>query len=314
MTVIDLKTMREATVPPAAVVCLGNFDGVHLGHMALVRETLKKKAELVSSTPEIAAAACFFRILPSDFLHATTIPRLTTFDEKLALFAESGLDYAFVINFENVGAFSPSEFVQRILQEALHCVFAVCGFNFRFGKNAAGDATLLTHLMSGNVSVVPPVTVNGRVICSSAVRQMIADGDVHLVPAILGRPYSLCVDVLHGKALGRTLGIPTINQNFPKALAVPQNGIYITKTTIDGTEYPSVSNIGTRPSVNDGTFINCETHIIGFQGDLYGKRIRVQFMQRLRDEVRFPNTDALKTQIQNDIQKTKEYYKEALFL
>ena len=311
MNIIDLRTMREACAPPASVVCLGNFDGVHIGHAALIQETLAKKEQLSKDHAEIAACACFFRTLTSDYLRDTPTPRLTTFDEKLSLFATSGLDYAFVIDFEEVGGLSPDIFVEQILKASFHCVFAVCGFNFRFGKQASGDADRLKSLMDNAASIVHPVIVGGKTVSSSLLRQLIADGDVHLVPALLGRPYSLNVDVLHGKALGRTLGIPTINQCFPQKLAVPKRGIYITKTQIGDVEYPSVTNVGIRPSVEDGDFLNCETHILDFDGDLYGKRLRVQFIHRLRDEMKFENVNALTAQIQADIKAAKAYYKEA---
>lgn len=311
MTVIDLKTMREVSSPSASVLCLGNFDGVHAGHMALIREAIQKKAVLSAKYGDVVSGACFFRTPPSDYMLASPIPQLTTFEQKLELFAHCGLDYAFVMDFSEIGELSPADFVNSVLKQDFHCVYAVCGYNFHFGKSAAGDATLLDTLMKGELSVIAPVLVDGNIVSSSAIRQKIADGEMHLIPPLLGRPYCIQAEVLHGKALGRTIGIPTVNQYFPGNLAVPKLGIYITQTAVNGKERPSVTNVGIRPSVDDGTRVNCETHILDFDGDLYGQCVTVRFIKRLRDEIRFESLDALKEQIQRDITTTREYGKEA---
>ena len=311
MTIIHLKTMREVSPPPFSVVCLGNFDGVHVGHMELIREAVRQKSTLEKAYDGMASGACFFRTPPSDYILNTPMPQLTTFEQKLNLFAECGLDYAFVIDFCEIGGLSPEAFVTKVLKQDLHCVFAVCGFNFHFGKNAAGNADILGTLMNGALSVIEPIRVDGNIISSSAIRQRISEGNMHLIPPLLGRPYCIEAEVLHGKALGRTIGIPTINQYFPGNLAIPKFGIYITKTTINGSDFPSVTNVGIRPSVDDGTRVNCETHILDFAGDLYGQQAKVQFIKRLRDEMRFESIDALKKQIRRDIAATQAYYKEA---
>lgn len=311
MTIIDLKTMREASSPPASVVCIGNFDGVHIGHTALAEETIAKKLQLSNRYEGLASAACFFKIPPTDFFRHPPIPRLTTFEEKLSLFSALGLDYAFVIDFEEVGSLSAEAFVNAILKETFHCVFAVCGFNFHFGKNASGDAAHLKSLMNGQASVIASVQADGSTVSSSEIRGMISRGEMEKIPAFLGRPYAITAEVLHGKALGRTLGTPTINQCFPENLAIPKRGIYVTRSVINGKTFPSVTNVGLRPSVNDGDKINCETHILDFQGDLYEKTVTVQFLKYLRGEIKFENTEALSAQIQKDIQNTKAYYEEA---
>ncbi len=311
MTIIDLKTMREASPPPFSVLCLGNFDGVHFGHIALVKEAVDQCEKKCSEYDGIVSGACFFRTPPSNYFLSAPIPQLTTFEQKLHLFADCGLEMAFVMDFEEVGGLSPEQFVKQVLAETCHCVFAVCGFDFRFGKNAVGTADTLKTLMCGAASIIPPICRENQVVSSSAIRQRIADGEMHLVPALLGRPFCLYAEVLHGKALGRTIGIPTVNQYFPGNLAIPKYGIYITQTVIDGTVYPSVSNVGIRPTVNDGSQINCETHILDFDGDLYGRTVEVRFLKRLRDEMRFHSIDALRAQIHRDILQTREYYKEA---
>ena len=314
MTVIDLKTMREVSKPPVSVVCLGNFDGVHVGHAALINEAKKQKNKLLPQYPAVSCGMCFFGIPPSSFLCPLPIPQLTSLEQKLSLFAEMGMEHAFIMDFEELGGLSPQRFVTDVLLRQIGCVHAVCGFNFRFGSRAAGTAELLGELMNGAVSVVAPIQVGGQTVSSSFIRRLIADGDVQTASALLGRAYSIKTEVLHGKALGRTIGIPTINQYFPGNLAIPKNGIYVTLTEIEGKKYPSVTNVGIRPSVNDGSHVNCETHILDFCGDLYGMSVKVSFLHRLRDEIQFSNIDMLREQIQKDISATAVFFKEAQFL
>ena len=310
MTTIDLHTMRESLAPPSSVVCLGNFDGLHLGHRALIKETIAKKEQLKKSYPDIASGACFFKILPSDYF-SLGVPHLVSFEQKLALFSELGLDYAFVTDFEELRTQSPEDYVKRTLKGLCGCVHAVCGFNFHFGSKAAGTAETLSHFMSGAISVIDPVCVNGELVSSSLIRRKIESGDVESAATLLGRPYTLQADVLHGKALGRTMGIPTVNQCFSAGTAIPKHGIYITSTIVNGVHFPSVSNVGIRPTVDNDNLINCETHILDFDQDIYGEKISIEFLSRLRDEIRFDSLAQLQQQIEQDILSARKYYKEA---
>ena len=314
MTIIDLHSMKEAAAPSASVLCLGNFDGVHLGHLALIQAVKETKETMTQQNKDVSSGICFFRCSPHTFISSSSPSLLTTYEQKLSLFAEAGLDYAFVVDFEEIGEFSPKEFIEKILKDQFHCVFVICGFNFRFGKGALGNPTILKDLMNGQAEVVPPVIAEDQVVSSTSIRALIENGEVNKIPNLLGRPFSIEAVVLHGKALGRTIGVPTINQTFPENIAVPKHGIYISAATIDGKRYAAVSNIGIRPSINDGSHINCETHILNFNGDLYGKLVKVEFYMRLRGEIKFDTIDALKAQIQQDILKTQEFYKEAYFL
>lgn len=311
MTVIDLRTMRETETPPFSVVCLGNFDGVHNGHRTLASAALQKRDELSDRFPGIACGACFFKISSVDFLFSSKTPHLSTFSQKLSLFASLGLDYAFVTDFESIRNLSPDQYVNDVLKKRLHCVFSICGFNFHFGKKAAGTAEDLVALMDGNAQIIPPVCVGDLPVSSSLIRQKIAEGDVASATDLLGRPYCIDEEVLHGKGLGRTWGLPTINQHFPAELAVPLHGIYVTRTHVDGIAYPSVTNVGIRPTVEQSETVNCETHILDFDRDVYGKTVKVEFLKRLRGEIRFNSPEDLQTQIRADIAQTRIYYKEA---
>lgn len=309
MTVIDLHNLKECDPPHCTVLCLGNFDGVHKGHRALIQETVKLKNQLSSRYPDIKSGAWFFERAPLEVISGSTVPMLSDLDRKLRIFSSLGLDFAFICSFEDIGGLSPEAFVADILKKDCGCIFAVCGYNFRFGKNAAGSPDTLNDLMEGNSLTVNEISYNGKAVSSSLIRNYIAEGCIEEANALLQRNYSFSAEVIYGKQLGRTLGIPTINQLLPKGLAAPQNGIYISYAVINGKRYKSVTNFGCRPSVNDGSFINCETHIIDFNGDLYGQVVEIEFIKIIRREKKFDSVDALKEQILNDILEAKEYFK-----
>ena len=309
MTVIDLHTFKEVQAPPHSVLCLGNFDGVHLGHRALAEEVLRKKDRLLPQYPNLKCGAWFFRRPPLDIITGRTTPLLTDNTQKLELFSSLGLDYAFIGDFDEVGGFSPQKFVSDILKKDCGCIFAVCGYNFKFGSKALGDARLLNELMDGNSSTVNQVMLGDESISSSKIRMLISEGDITKANTLLGRKYSIHGQVLHGKKLGRTIGTPTVNQELALNIATPKRGIYISKTLVDGEWFPSVSNIGIRPSVEDSHKLNCETYILGFDRDVYGKDITVEFHCRLRDEHKFESVEALKNQIIKDIESTEIYFK-----
>ncbi|MBO5305926.1 MAG: riboflavin biosynthesis protein RibF [Clostridia bacterium] len=308
--IVNLKTMKEALPPPFSVLCLGNFDGVHLGHRALAAETLQQKQTLDAEFQGIVSGAWLFDPPPTPYLFGERAPRLSATEEKLEHFARIGLDYAFLADFSELCRLTPTDFVKNILVGECHAVHIVCGYNFHFAKDASGNTETLSQLMDGHVSVMPCITLDGKPISSSAIRTLLAEGKIEQASAMLGYPFALSAKVLHGKALGKTIGIPTVNQCFPLHAARLSDGIYVSRTWVDGISYPSVSNIGHRPTFDDGEQINCETHVIGFDGNLYGKRITVEFFKRLRGEIRFSSIEALQAQIQADIAATKQYFEE----
>ncbi|MBR2847911.1 MAG: bifunctional riboflavin kinase/FAD synthetase [Clostridia bacterium] len=305
MTIYKLPEMTVTALPDRPLaVALGNFDGVHRGHQRL----LSAVREIAARIPGCVCAVWSFTTLAKD---ASSIPSLTTTEEKLRHIAASGVQYAILENFEDMRSLSPETFAISYLYEKLHCAAAVCGFNYRFGKGGAGDADLLSSLLSPcgcSVTVVPPVVFDGRVVSSTRIRAAVAEGDMEQAAALLGRPFSICLPVVHGRKLGRTIGLPTVNQTFPEGHIIPLRGIYACACTIDGCRYPSVSNVGVRPTVSDGDKVNCETHIIGYNGDLYGESIRVEFYRRLRDEMKFSSVDELKEAIEKDILGARSYF------
>ena len=304
MKLIELKTKSpKSFMASRFVLCLGNFDGVHLGHRQLIEETVKLCQQLKKTDPDVACGAWLF-----DDNSYKSVPQIFSTAQKLEAFEQLGLEYAFVADFDKMKGLSPEEFVNGVLKSDCHCIHAVCGENFRFGAKASANASQLVSLMDGNATVVPLFKQNGEVISSTLIRSLLESGEIEKANPLLGYSFYICEPVLHGKALGRTIGIPTINQSLPCDPFALCGGIYATKTYINGEWYPSVTNVGVRPTVESTLCKNAETHVIGFSGDCYGTRIRVEFLSRLRDEVRFSSIDELKEQISKDINSALEYF------
>jgi len=289
------------------VITLGNFDGIHVGHRQLLKTAAAEAAQRgMSSVVWTFAESPKTTLSPSD-----NILVITSEEEKLRLFTEHGLDYAIFEDFSAVRNLTPTEFVKTILIDSLGCVSAIAGFNFKFGAMGTGDADTLANIMTAeklSATVIPPVFKLNKIVSSSAIRLMIADGAMEDAETFLGRPFSINFPVVYGKQLGRTIGIPTVNQNFPEGHIIPKTGIYACTCEVGDDIFLGVANVGRRPTVTNEGGINCETHIINYNGWLYGKRIKVNFHRRLRDEVKFPNVDELKKAIAHDISNATEYF------
>ncbi len=304
MRFVDLKTKAEAAfISHPAVLCIGDFDGVHLGHRQLVASVLQRYAELKQEHADLVCGAWFF-----DANYFKGAQEIFSTDEKLDTFAQLGLDYAIIADFDEMRSLSPEEFVRDILMGSCRCVHAVCGENFRFGARAAGNSSSLCELMDGNATVVPLLSSEDVIISSTYIRSLLTSGKIERANYLLSRNYSVTETVVYGKALGRKLGIPTINQNVESKKLILKKGIYAAVCHIDGKKYYGVTNVGTRPTVEDTDIQNVETHIIGFDGDCYGKAVKTEFIKRIRDEMRFESVEALKARILEDIELTKEFF------
>ncbi len=303
---IDLRSGREFVPRYPSVLCLGTFDGVHLGHAALICEAMRQKDIISETYPDTVGGAWCFSQPPADFLFNTLPEHILSLDEKLALFAELGLDFAVVADFPELRETKKTEFIKEILIRDCRCVRAVCGPDFRFGRNAEGSPADLAALPLG-VITVDAVTHDGEVVSSSRIRRLIGDGEIERANALLGRPYFITLPVEHGKTLGRRLGAPTANQLMPSGAVVPAHGVYATRATIDGVTYAAVTNVGTNPTVG-GEAVKAETHILDFNGDLYGEAVKIEFLSFLRPEKRFSGKDELAAAIAADIRAAKKYF------
>ena len=311
LTFLDLRGTAPCrmTQPPAeAVVCLGNFDGVHRAHRVLVRETVAMAREISDQEGTHVSPGAFFFIRPTldykknptGFTPVQVRGHLTTLRDKLLLFAQMGLEFACVCNFPDIRDLSPEDFIS-LLRNDCNCVGVTCGFNYFFGKGAAGNISHLREQFGWNrVFVQPEMTLDGMTVSSSRIRTCLEQGDTETAEQLLGRPYSLDTNVVHGKRLGRTLGFPTANQYFPAERAIPSRGVYAVLCHTPYGTFPGVSNVGIRPTTDSHGRVNCETHIIGMKGDLYGRRIRVEFLSKLRNEQKFNGVEELVEAIRKD--------------
>ena len=307
-----LCRMDAPSVP--TVLCLGNFDGVHVAHAALLREGVRLKTRL--SSDALCGVFCFFRPSIDFFGDARDrgATHLSSLREKLRLFAAEGVDFACLCDFPTVRGLSPDEFMD-MLAESVSCRGVVCGFNYRFGAAAAGTADTLARRFDRpdegyRCTVMPKYELDGETISSTRIRELLREGDVLSAARLLGRRYAVETTVVHGKRLGSKMGFPTANQYFLSESLVPRHGVYATLCHTPMGTYAGVSNVGVRPTVEgDGkgrVRVNCETYLIGTTQDLYGKRIRVEFVEFLREERRFESVEALFSAIADDARRAAE--------
>jgi riboflavin kinase / FMN adenylyltransferase len=294
------------SVPPESrpsAVALGIFDGVHLGHRAILGTALTR-----ARADGLEAVACTFDPHPMEVLQPDRAPRpITTLEERLALIGETGIDAVVVLAFtRDLAAVEPEAFVKEVLLERLRAREIVVGYNHRFGRGARGDARLLQELaprLGFQAHVVPPMTVEGAPVSSSEIRAALQRGDVTRAARDLGRPYSIAGPVTSGAGRGRTLGFPTANVESERPVLVAR-GVYRGRMLVDAAAHPAVVNVGVRPTFGETT-LAVEAHLLDFSGDLYGRRVRLEFLERLREEMRFPSVEALKAQVARDIESAR---------
>ena len=283
-------------------VALGMFDGVHMGHRRIITAAKNKSTEL-----GVPSAVLLFSRSPRK------APVLLSLNERLREIEALGIDVVYVYDFEEIAHLTPEQFVLEELVGKLSVRAVSVGYNYRFGKGASGDAETMRSLCADNgvaCHVSNAVMHLGEGISSSRIRTLLKEGNVELANELLTYPYYICSEVVHGKELGRNMGLPTINQYFCENHAEMAHGIYYTKTYVDGKAYISVSNLGVRPTVENTEVINLETHIIGFDGNLYGKEVKVEFYGKGRGEMRFDSVDALRCEVMRDVERAKEFFLE----
>lgn len=300
-----LHTMVPATPPSQMVLGLGNFDGVHIAHQALF-QLVKELGD--HAKPHAACGAFCFTQPSADYLMSSPPLHLCTLEQKLELFRSLGIEYAFVADFSKVMHLTPSEFVRKILIDRCHCVGAVCGFNYRFGKGGSGSAQTLKELLNAPVVIQDAVYDGSEPVSSTRIRKLLSEGYVEDAAKMLTRPYFFSAPVIHGKRLGRRLGAPTINQAFPTGMLIPKKGVYVTDCEVGGKVYRAITNIGVRPTVEQGADVNCESHLLDYEGDLYEKTVKVSFLKRIRGEMTFHSTEELREQIHRDIEFARAYF------
>lgn len=286
------------------VIALGFFDGMHLGHRALL-SLAKERAEALSLPLAV------FTFPAEDGRIKKSAPRLYGTKKKLSLLASLGVNTVYICPLSAVSDISAEDFVCRCLVKELRAHSAVCGFNYRFGRGALGDAELLSVRMAalGRESItVPAMLHEGELLSSTAVRAHLLSAEVERAAAMLGAPYVLLGRVEGGDGRGRTLGFPTVNIPIEENSLVLPSGVYATVTYTDEGAFPSVTNVGVCPTFGTRS-IHAETHLCNFSGDLYGKEVEIGFLSRLRDEKTFSSGEELVMQINIDKTRAMEVYK-----
>lgn len=292
MKIISITDLKEQLNTAPAAIALGNFDGVHLGHRALIGRTHCR---------ELVSAVFTF----SD--KSTGI--ITPFPEKARLFEALGVDLLFVAPFALVKDQSPKDFVDYLVKK-LSAKRLVCGYNFRFGKGAVGSPETLTTLAKANgvdATVESEVRKNGENVSATHIRTLLAKGEIAHAEALLGHPYTLTGEVVRGYGIGKTLSFATLNLALSSPPLVP-HGVYFSEATVEGKCYPAITNIGKNPTFSRNE-VSCETHLLDTDGEFYEKNVNLRLLSYLREEKTFSSPEALRRQVLSDVEKARKFHK-----
>lgn len=285
------ETLDFAPQAPCSLA-LGAFDGLHPGHLAVIRAALEGG---------LPAAVFTFPSAPSGE------PTVVTAEDKAGLLAGLGVERVYSVEFEALRNMEAADFVERVLFQKINARRLCCGEDFRFGRGAAGDAALLRALCErrgAELRVVPPVKLDGEKISSTRVRQAVEAGNIPQANRLLGRPFGFELEVIHGNHIGTGLGTPTINQALPQGFVLPRFGVYAAWCQVEGALYYGVCNIGVKPTVGSDRVL-AETWMPEFQGDLYGRRVRLFLLDFIRPEKKFASLDQLKEEIRRNAQTAR---------
>ena len=292
--------MKEKTI-----YALGFFDGVHRGHAALLAQCRR-----LADASGCRAAAVTFSSHPDTLVQGVTPRLINTMQDRVRLLKEAGMDEVVVLPFDKQMQTMPWQDFLTFLRESYHAAGLVCGHDFRFGNRGDGNADLLCaycreHQMP--CAVVPEQKLEGITVSSTYIRQLLESGHLEQANKFLGHPHILSGQVISGRRLGRTLGIPTANLAVPEEAVALRHGVYACRVLIGEEAFLAVTNIGNRPTVG-GHHVTVEPWILDFQGDLYGKTITVEFHAFLRPEQKFDSTEELKAEIQKNARQTRDFF------
>ena len=301
------------------VIALGFFDGVHMGHGALLRR-VKEEADRLGAVP----AAFTFDRSPAAAITGRAVPLLSTLEDRTALMnGLYGIQELVVAPFRTMQHMDWEDFIQSYLVGELGVVHVVAGHDFHFGYMGEGNPERLKakcQALGVGCDIIPKVELDGVTISSTYIRTLIAQGEMERAVEFLGHPYRLTRQVTHGKRLGSRLGFPTVNLRIPEGVIIPAFGVYATHVWVLP-DYPdhqpcipgegpcmAVTNVGVRPTVEDGDQVTVESFLLDFNGDLYGRTVRVEFYKYLRPERKFPSVEALAEEIQHNADQTREFF------
>lgn len=283
-------------------IALGFFDGMHPGHRAVIEGLYGGNGR---------RAVLTFSKRPQSLISGEAGDCLTTAEDRLSLFEQAGVEMLYELDFEEMRVMEAGEFL-CVLRDALCAKRICCGYNFRFGKDAAGDIPLLKRFCAENgieLFVAEKMTFGDEALSSSAIRSKLENGEIETANRMLGRPFGFSLTVIYGRHLGSALGFPTINQILPPELLRPKFGVYVSRVTVGERTFRGVTNIGFKPTVGSDYCLS-ETNIIGFEENLYGKKVRVELISFLRDEQKFRSLEELQETVFRDRKKSMEFQSE----
>lgn len=291
------------------VIALGFFDGVHRGHGALLRKAAERAGEL-----NAAPAVFTFDRSPKEFVTGKPVLLINSNDDRRDIIRRVyGIQRVIFAPFDREMMTMPwQDFITELLVKQYGAVHLVAGHDYRFGHKNEGTVERLREKcreLGLGCDIIPKVELEGITVSSTYIRTLLEQGDVERAALFLGHPHCLSQTVRHGQRLGRTIGIPTVNLAVPAHVLTPERGVYITRAFLpDGRSCPGVTNVGTRPTVTEGDTVSVETYLLGFDGDLYGQTVRLDFYKRLRGEVKFPSLEALRQEILRNVAETEAYF------
>ena len=289
-------------------VALGYFDGIHVGHRAVLHKALDSAKE-----KNLIPVVMLFDIHPRKLVSGVVPPMLMSEQQKREALIKMGFRVV-DFDFRKGMNLSHEEFSEKILIDELNAKFVSCGYDYRYGKGGKGNSATLRETLSEKgieVCTLEPIMLDSEAVSSTKIRQLISEGEIRKANTMLGKEFSYHIVVEKGDGIGHTIGTPTINQYFPEDFIVPKYGVYASKVMIEGKAYASVTNIGIRPTVG-GTSLRSETCIFDFSENLYGKKIEVFLIEYIRGEKKFSSVEELKKAIGNDIQNARKIYEEVL--
>ena len=289
-------------------LALGFFDGIHLGHGMLLNKAVERAHEL-----DLTPAVFTFDRHPSDLYADTPVLLINSAEDRADLIHRLyGIDDVIFSHFDEAMMRMPwEEFVENMVYDSCGARHLVCGEDFHFGYRGEGNPQKLLKKCSElgiACDIIPLMEIGHIKVGSTYIRKLLSEGNMERATEFLGHPHCLSHTVEHGKKLGSSIGIPTINLTVPPHVLTPAFGVYATQVQIDEKIFMGVTNVGTRPTVDDSTHVTVETFILDFSGDLYGQNLRVDFYKRLREERKFASLDELKAQIQRDMDSTRTYF------
>jgi riboflavin kinase/FMN adenylyltransferase len=282
-------------------IALGNFDGLHLGHMHLINKTVK-----LSKENNTKSMICTFKNHPLSVINKDICPKLImNNDTKINILENTGIDIVDLVNFnKEFMKTTPEQFIKNMVN-FYNAKGIVVGFNYRFGYKNLGDVEMLktySNILGYELCVCEAISIKDEIVSSSKIRHLIAEGNITKANELLGRSHAITGDVIKGKQLGRTIGFPTVNLNYNKKYILPKGGVYYTVVEYNNDVHKAITNIGYNPTVEGGK-LSVETHILNFDKQIYGEVVKINFISRIRDEVKFNTIDKLKQQLSKD----KEY-------